>query len=101
MLLSAPIKNSPAQSKTLLLVGNPISPTTEFPDLPLAATEMNRIEKYFPAADRTVLSRDRANSSEFAASQPGKFSFIHFVAHGTASRISPLDSAVILTKEGD
>jgi CHAT domain-containing protein len=101
MLLSAPIKNSPAQSKTLLLVGNPISPNNEFPDLPLAAAEMERIEKYFPANERTVLSRDRASSSEFIASHPGQFSFIHFVAHGTASRISPLDSAVILTKEGD
>lgn len=101
MLLSAPMKSSPRQSKTLLLVGNPISPTSEFPDLPLAATEMERIEKYFPASARTVLSRERASTSEFTASQPGQFSFIHFVTHGTASRISPLDSAVILTKEGD
>src|SRR4029077_16595572 len=30
-----------------------------------------------------------------------QFSFVHFVSHGTASRTSPLDSAVILTKEGD
>jgi CHAT domain-containing protein len=101
MLLSAPVKNSPAQSKTLLLVGNPISPNSEFPNLPLAAAEMERIEKYFATSARTVLSRERASSSDFVASQPGKFSFIHFVAHGTSSRISPLDSAVILTKEGD
>jgi len=101
MLLSAPVKTSPAQSKTLLLVGNPISPNTEFPNLPLAAAEMERIEKYFPISARTVLSRDQASSSGFIASQPGQFSFIHFVTHGTASRISPLDSAVILTKEGD
>lgn len=101
MLLSAPVKNPPAKSKTLLLVGNPISPNNEFPNLPLAAAEMERIEKYFPATERTVLSRDRASSSGFIASQPGQFSFIHFVAHGTASRMTPLDSAVILTKEGD
>nr|HEV7953534.1 CHAT domain-containing protein [Candidatus Acidoferrales bacterium] len=101
MLLSAPTKNSPAQSKTLLLVGNPISPNDEFPDLPLASDEMERIEKYFPVSARTVLSRDQASPSGFIASRPGQFSFIHFVTHGTASRISPLDSAVILTKEGD
>ena len=101
MLLSGPMKGSPVQSKTLLLVGNPISPSNEFPDLPQAGAEMERIEKYFPASSRTVLSRDRANSSEFTASRPGQFSFIHFVTHGTASRVSPLDSAVILTKEGD
>jgi CHAT domain-containing protein len=101
MLLSTPIKSSPMRSKTLLLVGNPISPNNEFPDLPLADDEMKRIEKYFPASARTVLSRERASSSGFIASEPGQFSFIHFVTHGTASRISPLDSAVILTKEGD
>jgi CHAT domain-containing protein len=101
MLLSAPVKNPPAQTKSLLLVGNPISPNNEFPNLPLAAVEMERIEKYFPASASTVLTRDRASSSQFIASQPGQFSFIHFVAHGTSSRISPLDSAVILTKEGD
>ena len=59
------------------------------------------IEKYFPASARIVLSRDRATPAGFLTSQPAQFSFIHFVAHGTASRISPLDSAVILTNEGD
>lgn len=101
MLLSAQVKNPAEKSKTLLLVGNPISPNNEFPDLPLAANEMERIEKYFPTSARTILSRDRASSSGFMASEPGHFSFIHFVTHGTASRVSPLDSAVILTKEGD
>jgi CHAT domain-containing protein/Tfp pilus assembly protein PilF len=101
MLLSAPIKSSLAQSKALLLVGNPISPNNEFPDLPLANDEMARIEKYFPVSARTILSRAQASSSGFIASRPEQFSFIHFVTHGTASRISPLDSAVILTKEGD
>ena len=31
-------------------------------------------------------------------SHPEKFSHIHFVAHGTASRLSPLDSAIVLSK---
>jgi CHAT domain-containing protein len=34
-------------------------------------------------------------------SESAGFSYIHFVAHGTASRTSPLDSAVILSKQGD
>jgi CHAT domain-containing protein len=33
-------------------------------------------------------------------SKPQRFSFIHFVAHGTASRSSPLDSAIILSRDG-
>jgi CHAT domain-containing protein len=32
------------------------------------------------------------------ASHPERFDYIHFVAHGTASRLSPLDSAVVLSK---
>jgi CHAT domain-containing protein len=100
-LLSASLKTPPLRSKTLLLVGDPISPNSEFPNLPLAAAEMERIEKYFPTSTRTVLARGQASSSQFIASRPEQFSFIHFVAHSTSSRISPLDSAVILTKEGD
>jgi CHAT domain-containing protein len=32
------------------------------------------------------------------SNNPGQFSYIHFVAHATASRLSPLDSAIILSK---
>jgi CHAT domain-containing protein/tetratricopeptide (TPR) repeat protein len=101
MLLAASVNRQPLQSRKLLLVGDPVSPNSEFPNLPQAGIEMERIEKYFPASARIVLSRDRATPAGFLTSQPAQFSFIHFVAHGTASRSSPLDSAVILTKEGD
>jgi CHAT domain-containing protein len=101
MLLSSPSKQIARQSKKLLLVGDPVSPNSEFPNLPQAATEMERIEKYFPGPEQTVLSREHATAKGFLASEPAQFSYIHFVAHGTASRISPLDSAVVLTKEGD
>jgi CHAT domain-containing protein/tetratricopeptide (TPR) repeat protein len=101
MLLAASVNRQPLQSRKLLLVGDPVSPNSEFPNLPQAGIEMERIEKYFPASARIVLSRDRATPAGFLTSQPAQFSFIHFVAHGTASRTSPLDSAVILTKEGD
>jgi CHAT domain-containing protein len=33
----------------------------------------------------------------YSANRPDRFSYIHFVAHGTASRLSPLDSAVVLS----
>jgi CHAT domain-containing protein len=35
--------------------------------------------------------------SAYAASAPDRFQYIHFVAHGIASRSSPLDSAVVLS----
>jgi len=101
VLLAASANQPPARTKKLLLVGNPISPSAEFPDLPQAGTEMTDVERYFAAPDRTVLSRQQATASAYLESRPAQYSFIHFVAHGTASRASPLDSAVILSKQGD
>ena len=101
VLLGASVNQPPARTKKLLLVGNPISPSAEFPDLPQAGTEMTDVERYFAAPDRTVLSRQEATASAYLESKPAQYSFIHFVAHGTASRASPLDSAVILSKQGD
>jgi CHAT domain-containing protein len=101
VLLAASANRPSARAKKLLLVGDPISPSAEFPDLPQAPTEMADVERYFAAPDRTVLSRQQATATAYLTSNPSQFSFIHFVTHGTASRTSPLDSAVILTKSGD
>jgi CHAT domain-containing protein len=101
VLLAGSANRPPDRAKKLLLVGNPISPSAEFPDLPQAGTEMTDVERYFAAPDRTVLSRQQATASAYLESKPAQYSFIHFVAHGTASRASPLDSAVILSKQGD
>jgi CHAT domain-containing protein len=102
LVLLAASSNQPAtRAKKLLLVGDPISPSAEFPDLPQAATEIADVQRYFAIPDRTVLSRQQATATAYLDSKPSQYSFIHFVAHGTASRASPLDSAVILTKQGD
>ena len=45
-----------------------------------------------------VLARAAATPAAYLASDPGQYSYIHFVAHGTASRLSPLDSAIVLSK---
>lgn len=101
VLLAASAHDRPTKRQKLLLMGDPISPSVEFPDLPQAANEMSAVERYFATPDRTVLSRQTATAAAYLHSNPEKFSLIHFVAHGTASRVRPLDSAVILTKEGD
>jgi CHAT domain-containing protein/tetratricopeptide (TPR) repeat protein len=100
-LLAAGASRRPALAKKLLLVGDPVSPDAEFPKLPQAAAEMAGIENYFPAAERTVFSGAGATPDSYLKSEPSGFSNIHFVAHGTASRTSPLDSAVILSRQGD
>jgi CHAT domain-containing protein/Tfp pilus assembly protein PilF len=101
LLLAASTTQKLKQSGNLLLIGNPVSPSADFPDLPQASAEMSQIEKYFPPARREVLTKQQATPGAYLNSRPGQFSFIHFVAHGTSSRTSPLDSAVILSRQGD
>lgn len=82
----------------LLLFGDAIAPNQDFPQLPKAAIEMESIEKHFPPGEQQVFARDQANPPSYLASKPERFSYIHFVAHGTASRLSPLDSAIVLSR---
>jgi CHAT domain-containing protein len=82
----------------LLLFGDAIAPNEDFPRLPEAAIEMENIEKHFSAGQEQMFSREQANPAAYLASKPERFSYIHFVAHGTASSLSPLDSAIVLSR---
>ena len=84
--------------KNLLLLGDAIPPNTDYPGLPKAAAEIDIIRKHFPPAQQQVFSRDQATPPTYLASNPERFSYVHFVAHGTASRLSPLDSAIVLSR---
>jgi CHAT domain-containing protein len=84
----------------LLLLGNAVSPNTDYPELRKAAAEMETIEKHFPPAQEQIFAREQATPTAYLAGKPEQFSYIHFVAHGTASRVSPLDSAIVLSKAG-
>ncbi|GAC1616721.1 MAG: hypothetical protein PVS2B2_00750 [Candidatus Acidiferrum sp.] len=99
--LSAGVKAKRELSQRLLLIGDPISPNSEFPVLQEAAQEMENIQAYFPSHARKVVSKSEATPSAYLKSEPSNYSFIHFVAHGTANRVSPLDSAIILSRDGD
>lgn len=90
-----------AKVKNLLLVGNTEQPNADFPTLAQAPAEMEKIEQYFPDSQRKVLEGKQATPSAYLDSDPGRFSYLHFVTHGTASHTRPLESAVILSKEGD
>jgi CHAT domain-containing protein/Tfp pilus assembly protein PilF len=82
----------------LLLIGDAVSPNADYAELPKAGVEIENIEKHFAPAGREVLTRAQATAPAYLESDPEQFAYIHFVAHGTASRLSPLDSAVILSK---
>jgi CHAT domain-containing protein len=89
------------QEKTLFLVGDTKPPNPPFAPLPQAAEEMKQVKKYFTGAQTRVLQGGTATPSAFLKSNPEQFSYLHFVTHGTASHTRPLESAVILSPEGD
>jgi CHAT domain-containing protein len=84
----------------LLLIGDAVSPNPDYPELPMAAVEMGQIQKHFAAEEGTVFARKTATSNAYLGGSPKQYSYIHFVAHGVASRTDPLDSAIILSRNG-
>ena len=92
---------SPVNTKKLLLIGNPIITGTGYDNLVNAFAEIRGIEKHFPKDSQTVITQSGAVPASYLENKPEEFSYIHFVAHGTASRLDPLDSAVILSPAPD
>lgn len=99
MFAAATQKQPPPQRRAerMLLFGDVVSPSPEFPALPMATQEMTTVEGYF-SGDGKVYQGSAATPTAYLASNPEHFDYIHFVAHGTASRTDPLDSAVILSQ---
>jgi CHAT domain-containing protein len=97
-LLAVSNTASKRKGRNLLLIGAPLVPDAKFPPLPNAKTEMQNVEQHFDPTLREVSSGQDANPAAYFKSKPETFSYIHFVAHGTSSQLSPLDSAVILSK---
>ena len=100
-LLERSAAGSATKEKNLLLIGNTEQPNADFPTLPQASAEMQKVEHYFPDPQRKVLEGGQATPSAYLNSNPDRFAYLHFVTHGTASHTRPLESAVILSKEGD
>ena len=82
----------------LLLIGDPVVPDPKYPRLPNAAQEMQSVSENFPGKLTRRFTAHDATPLAYLNSQPQQYSYIHFVAHGTASELSPLDSAVVLSK---
>ena len=96
-----PSDNDEILRHRLLLIGDPLPGHSEFQPLPNAADEIEKVRRHFPQQGQTVLTRDRAVPEAYTESHPDQYQYIHFVAHGTASRLVPLDSAVVLSPEHD
>ena len=98
MLAAARADNKPTGS--LLLIGDAISPNPDYRELRNAAAEIENVDKHFPPAQQQIFSREHATPAAYLESKPEQFSYIHFVAHGTASLTNPLDSAIVLSRAG-
>jgi CHAT domain-containing protein len=103
-LLSAPsldllaaARPARGSSRKLLLLGNPVSPSPDYPSLPLFGAEMTRIKSHFAARHATVFASEQATPAAYLTGHPAQYSYIHFVSHAVASRTDPLDSAIILS----
>jgi len=86
-----------ASAGKLLLMGDPMRATKEYDTLPHASAEIENVEQYFPLDRRTTLTRAAAVPEAYAASRPVQYKYLHFVAHGMASNLRPLNSAIILS----
>lgn len=97
-LLSA--RQHASTKANILLIGNSIA-RPGFPDLPYSASELRSIAARFPEKQRTMFEGPAAVPSAYEKAQPEGYSWIHFAAHGVSSKESPLESAIILSDEGD
>jgi len=91
----------PAGNRSLLLVGDAAEWDEGFPKLPYAQREMQAVSQSFPPGARQVLEGAEASPAAYRRSHPERYGFIHFAAHATASRDAPLDSSIVLSREGD
>jgi len=97
-LLAASHGGGSTKSPKLLLFGDAVAPNHDYPPLQNAAAEIETIGRHFAQVQEKAFTGSQATPPAYLASHPEQFSFIHFVAHGTASRLSPLDSAIVLSK---
>jgi len=93
----AEVHKKSKRERILLLIGGSVAPNGKYPELPKAAAQMEGVSRHFPADKQRVFAREKATPAAYLENDPGSFSYIHFVAHGTASRLSPLDSAIVLS----
>jgi CHAT domain-containing protein len=91
----------PPSAGNILVMGEALAASPDFPPLPEAGKEVGLLEKYFGESRRLELTGKNATATAFLASQPEKYSYLHFATHGTASQLRPLESAVILSPDKD
>lgn len=100
-LFAAKSRSASVPRDRLLLLGDSVAVDPSLPRLPMAALEVQKVKANFRPSDTAVFVGPEATPRSYLASRPEQFSYIHFAAHGTASRTDPLESAVVLSQSKD
>jgi CHAT domain-containing protein/Tfp pilus assembly protein PilF len=83
----------------LLLIGAPDYRRSEYPPLPHAGEELAAIRQIVRDRSGIVYAGAEALPAAYKNSSPNQFALIHFAAHAEANPDSPLDSAIILSRD--
>jgi CHAT domain-containing protein len=97
------LAETPPKSRSkpsLLLIGDPVPVGTQYRALPGAKAEIDKIQRRFKGAGE-ILQGPNASPSRFFDAMRTPYSMIHFAAHAETNSQSPLESAVILSRNGD
>jgi CHAT domain-containing protein len=97
----ATLRKAGGTPRQLLLMGDPIEVTAEYPKLKNAADEIKNVANHFVPIQRAVFSEKAATPNAYFIAKPENYRFIDFVTHGTAAPLSPLDSAIVLSPDKD
>ncbi len=95
---------TPARIKnagSMLVIGDAQSYDPEFPKLANSAAEIHNVLGHFSAREKLPITGDAATPASYRASDPGRFSIIHFSAHALANQSRPLESFIALSRRGD
>jgi len=98
-LLSRARTEAPPQSPYLLFFGDALAISKDFPPLADAEQEVAALLKHFPSNRTSFFMKEHATPSNYLASKPRRYAFLHFATHGTASITRPLESAIILSPD--
>lgn len=98
-LLARAHTGPPPQSPSLLFFGDAVTVSKDFPHLADAGQEAAALQKHFAPDRTTFFVGDRATPSNYLDGKPGRYAFLHFATHGTASITRPLESAIVLSPD--
>jgi CHAT domain-containing protein len=81
---------------TILIVGNPIYPSTKFDPLPYAEKEANEIKRHFDSKKTLLLVNDAATETRIKQ-EAANYDILHFATHGIYEE-DALKSHLLMTK---